>query len=149
MKGFKFKLSPLLKIRKLKEDQCKMEIGKLQKKLKELHDELQNQHTGISSAYRDLENTVENGATGLDLKFYPYFVQGKRTNIKILESKMNALDNAIKEKFQELAKLRADVKVIESMKEKHLESYKKEYNKKLDESLEEQVLSWLSYRGRS
>ena len=40
MKKFKFKLEALLKMRKLKEDQCKMEIGRLQTRKVELENEI-------------------------------------------------------------------------------------------------------------
>ena len=145
MKGFKFKLDALLKVRKLKEDQCKMELGRIQVMKQKKIDEIKRQNLGIDKAYGDQENTVQAGATGLDLRFYPYFMQGKRTNIRLLEQEIDALDRAIAEKNQELIELRGNVKVLESMKEKHLEKYKKETNKKIDLDLEEQVQNWLQF----
>jgi hypothetical protein len=47
MKGFKFKLEALLKVRKLKEDQCKMEIGRLQVEKQKRLDEIEKQNLGI------------------------------------------------------------------------------------------------------
>lgn len=148
MKGFKFKLDALLKVRKLKEDKCKMEIGRLQVARKQRLDNIDNQNLGISKAYGDQEASIAKGVTGLDLKFYPYFVQGKRANIQILKSEIRNLDFQIEQKYKELAKLRADVKVLDSMKEKHQEEYKKQLNKKRDQDLEEQVQIWQGYKVR-
>jgi flagellar FliJ protein len=146
MKGFKFKLEALLKVRKLKEDQCKMEIGRLQVERQKRVDDIQRQNEGIGQAYQDQEATINQGASGLDVQFYPYFVEGKRSNIRILEDEISKLDELIKDKTQELAKLRGDVKVLDSMKDKHKEQYKKDLNKKIDQDLEEQVQIWKNYR---
>ena len=146
MKGFKFKLEALLKVRKLKEDQCKMEIGRLQVERQKRIDDIKKQHEGIGQAFSDQEASLTRGASGLDLQFYPYFVQGKRANIQVLESEIKKLDEIIKQKTSELAKLRGDVKVLDSMKEKHQTEYKKKLNKKIDQDIEEQVQIWKSYR---
>lgn len=146
MKGFKFKLDALLKVRKLKEDQCKMEIGRLQVQRQSKLEEIKRQNLGIDKAYGDQETTVSQGAKGLDLRFYPYFMQGKRTNIRLLEQEIAMLDREIDEKNKELIQHRANVKVLDSMKEKHKEQYKKALNKKIDNDLEEQVQTWLQYK---
>lgn len=146
MKGFKFKLEALLKVRKLKEDQCKMELGRLQVQKQAKLDEIKKQNLGIDKAYGDQESTVQQGAKGLDLRFYPYFMQGKRTNIKLLEQEIEALDREIENKNKELIELRANVKVLDSMKEKQFEKYKKDLNKKIDLDIEEQVQNWMQYK---
>lgn len=146
MKGFKFKLEALLKVRKLKEDQCKMELGRLQVQKQAKLDEIKKQNLGIDKAYGDQESTVQQGAKGLDLRFYPYFMQGKRTNIMLLEQEIEALDREIEHKNKELIELRANVKVLDSMKEKQFEKYKKDLNKKIDLDIEEQVQNWMQYK---
>ena len=146
MKGFKFKLDALLKVRKLKEDQCKMEIGRLQVQKQEKVEEIKRQNLGIDKAYGDQEVSVEQGAKGLDLRFYPYYMQGKRTNIRLLEQEIAVLDREIAAKNKELIEHRANVKVLDSMKEKHKEQYKKALNKKIDNDIEEQVQNWLQHK---
>jgi len=149
MKGFKFKLDALLKVRKLKEDKCKMEIGRLQVERKRKIDDIKNQNLGIDKAYGDQEASIKKGVTGLDIQFYPYFMQGKRTNIQLLKNEISHLDFQIEQKYKELSKLRADVKVLDSMKEEHQISYKKQLNKKIDQDLEEQVQIWQSHKVKS
>lgn len=146
MKGFKFKLDALLKVRKLKEDQCKMEIGRLQVQKQEKIEEIKRQNLGIDKAYGDQESSVTKGATGLDLRFYPYYMQGKRTNIRLLEQEIEMLEREIAQKNKELIEHRANVKVLDSMKEKHKEQYKKALNKKIDNEIQEQVQNWLQFK---
>lgn len=146
MKGFKFKLDAVLKVRKLKEDQCKMELGRLQVEKQKRIDEIKKQNLGIDKAYGDQESTVQKGATGLDLRFYPYFMQGKRTNIMLLEQEIAEIEKDIAHKNKELIDHRANVKVLESMKEKQQMKYKKELNKKIDQDIEEQVMNWMQFK---
>jgi chromosome segregation ATPase len=73
-------------------------------------------------------------------------MQGKRANIQLLENEIAHLDEKIKDKTSELSKLRGDVKVLDSMKEKHKDQYKKQLNKKIDQDIEEQVQIWKNYR---
>ena len=146
MKKFKFKLEALLKMRKLKDDQCKMEIGRLQTRKVELENEIHNQNAGIDEAYESQEATVGAGATGLDLKFYPYFMQGKRAAITSLQSQISELDEVLREKFEELKNHRANVKVLEEMKEKNRKAHKKASDKAMHQKIEEQVMNWNQFR---
>ncbi|MEX0798626.1 MAG: flagellar FliJ family protein [Bacteriovoracaceae bacterium] len=143
MKKYKFKLEALLKMRKLREDESKMRIGRLQTKKLELEDSVRKQEGGIDQAYESQEATVaKGGATGLDLSFYPYFVQGKRAAIGKLQEEIAALDDLLARSYEELKGLRAKTKVLEEMKEKDKKARKKEMNKKSYQKIEEQVMNW-------
>ncbi|MBD66424.1 MAG: hypothetical protein CME62_14530 [Halobacteriovoraceae bacterium] len=142
MKKFKFKLEPLLKIRKLKEDQCKMLIGQVQARINQLHEYKQGELAGIESAYKAQEDGLEQGMSGQEAQFHPYFVSAKKARIKLIDNEVSELQDKLKDMFKELNKLRADVKVIEKMKEKEIKSYKKEYTKKQFATIEEQVQNW-------
>ena len=142
MKGYKFKLEALLKIRKIKEDKCKHEIGRMQIELANLKQQIVDHDQGIELAYSDQEQSMQRGMEGREASFYPYFIQNKRENIKQLEQMVESVQDAIAKKFKELAQLRADVKVIEKMKEKDFEKAKKVYQKKQDQKVEELVRMW-------
>lgn len=142
MKKYKFKLDALLKIRKIREDQCKMEIGRIQVQITNLKNEVEKHNAGISEAYVLQEKSLESGATGLENRFHPYFVEGKRAHINKLEEQIEELEYRVQKFFQILSKLRADVKVIEEMKEKDKTEYKKQLNKKIHEDIEEQNMNW-------
>lgn len=149
MKKYKFKLEALLKMRKLEEDQCKLKIGRLQTKKSELLAEVENQSAGIDEAYRSQEATISGGASGLDLRFYPYFVQGKRAATAKLKKEIEYLDELLKESYEELKGLRAKAKVLEEMKEKDRKAFKKKADKESHQKIEEQVMNWNQFRARN
>ena len=142
MKKYKFKLDALLTIRKLKEEQCKMQIGKIQVRIAELEKEIIEQDSGIDEAYSLQEQSLAGGAGGLEVRFHPYFVEGKRRHIEGLEHQKMRLQYHVQQKFLELNQLRANVKVIDKMKEKDFTKYKKDLNKRMDRQVEEQVQNW-------
>lgn len=147
MKKFKFRLEALLKVRKLKENQCKMEIGRLQVEVSELKNQINFHQSAISQAYEAQEEVLNEGTTGQEISFYPYMFQGNQASISILEEKINVLTAKIDELYFELGQLRASVKVVENMKDNDFNKYKKLRNKKEQEIIEEQVKNWKQILG--
>jgi flagellar FliJ protein len=145
MKKYKFKLDALLKIRKIKEDQCKMHIGQLQVHLTALRSELSGHHKDISEAFELQEKSLVGGASGLETRFHPYFVQGKRTHIQKIEDEIEEFEAKVQQMYSRLNEFRADVKVITQMKEKDQKKYKKESEKKMNAEIEEQVQNWTQF----
>lgn len=146
MKKHKFKLEALLKMRKLEEDQCKMRIGRLQTEKTRLLEQIDKQNQGIDEAYSSQEQSVKNGATGMDLRFYPYFVQGKRAATKELERKIADLDTFLEDAYKDLKQYRAKAKVLEEMKEKDRKAHKKQTEKEMHQKIEEQVMNWTQFK---
>lgn len=142
MKKFKFTLEGLLKIRSLKEQECKTEIGKLQVEIEQIKNAIGQNQQGIASIYASQEELLKDGVSGQELKFFPYFFEGKKAQIKILERELSIKQAQLEELFEELSKRRADLKVITNMKEKQLTQHKKENMKKELQTIEEQVQNW-------
>ena len=142
MKGYKFKLEPVLKIRKMKEEQCKAEIGKLQVLITKWRTEISRHDAGIKEAYESQEVGLKDGMNGQAIQFYPYFISGKQAHISQIKTEIGLLEEQVKAKFHELKSLRADLKVIEKMKEKDQTKYKKDLNKRQFQEMEEQVQNW-------
>jgi flagellar FliJ protein len=145
MKKYKFKLDALLKIRKIKEDQCKMHIGQLQVHLTSLRDEVAQHHKDINEAFELQEQSLVGGASGLETMFHPYFVQGKRTHIQKIEEEINQFESKVQQMYARLNEFRADVKVIQEMKEKDQKKYKKDLDKRMNAEIEEQVQNWTQF----
>lgn len=143
-KKFKFKLEAVLKVRKIKEDQCKMEIGRLQVRMKELEGFKVENNTSIDTAYADQELSLEAGLSGRELQFHPFFVTGKKANLDVIEKEMAMLKEQLDYRYNELNHLRGEVKLVEEMKSKEQIKHKKERTKKEYEQIEEQVLNWKS-----
>lgn len=149
MKKYKFKLEALLKMRKLEEEQCKMRIGRLQTKKNELLAEVEKQNMGIDEAYRSQEATIQGGASGLDLRFYPYYFQGKKAAKAKLNEQIEQLDDLLTEAYGMLKEFRAKAKVLEEMKEKDQKAHKKLANKQMHQKIEEQVMNWSQFNART
>lgn len=142
MKGHKFKLEAVLKLRKIKEDICKMELGKLQLRLNELRTYKLNHLEDISEAYQAQEEELKKSMSVSAMKKYPIMIAQKREHIKRIDDDLRYVQEDVELKIKELASLKGDVKVIANMKEKSVASYKKQLNKKMNENLEEQNQNW-------
>ena len=141
-KGYKFKLEAVLKIRRLAEEQVKMQLGRINVQIAEVQDNIKEQNASIDQAYESQEAGLNSGLDGQEIRFHPYFVEGKRAHIGYLESQLRMLEKE-REKLQiELNRKRADVKVIDKLKEKDFKQYKEKIEKKQALQLEEDVLSW-------
>ncbi len=142
MKKYKFKLEPLLKIRKLHEEKCKMEIGRLRVQITNLKNEIVKHREDIQEIYDFQEMALAEGISAQELSMHPYFVDGKKANIELLQREIRDLEEEVDEKFQELIQLRADVKVVEKMKEKDYTNFKKDIKKKEFNNIEELNQNW-------
>lgn len=146
-KGYKFKLEAVLKMRRLNEDKVKMEIGRLNVKINQYKDMISEHESAIADAYQSQESELPAGLNGQELRFHPYFVEGKRTHIRMIQAEINMLQDELDKKYEDLKKRRGEVKVLENMKEKDHKAYKKHLNKKIQENLEEDVLNWNFRKG--
>lgn len=145
-KGYKFKLEAVLKMRKLAEEQVKMQLGRVNVQITEIEANIKEQDASIDEAYKSQEAGLNSGLDGQEIRFHPYFVQGKKAHIGHLESQLKMYE-AEREKLQkELNRKRADVKVIEKLKEKDFKQYKDKIEKKMSLQLEEDVLTWFDRR---
>jgi type III secretory pathway component EscR len=73
-------------------------------------------------------------------------MSGRRAHIEKLIAFKSGVEEQIQEKFTELNQLRADVKVIEKMREKDFNSYRKKIMKKQNAELEETLMNWKQSR---
>ncbi len=137
MKRFNFKLKGLLKIREVVEQKVKIELGEILQQINNLRDEIIVLNHDISEGYKSQESVSRNHATAKMLEFYPYFLEGKREHIKFRKDQIKQLQVKYDEKIEQLKKARADVKLIEKLKEKELKKYNKEKNRLEAATIEE------------
>ncbi len=149
MKKYQFRLEPVLKVRKFKEETCRMELGQLLNELQKIEDQLAHDQEQIESYYKIQEGALEGGGmTASQLQAFPMLVAGKTRNIELLENAKKRQEQLIEDKRKELAIMRGELKVIENMKEKDFEKYRKELNKENDKKVEEQTQNWLLHRNK-
>jgi len=97
MKGFKFKLEALLKIRKLKEEECKQGIGKTQVAIANLKKMISQNDIDVAEVYEAQENVLSSGASGQEVKYFPFFTQGKRAHNEKLSQEISNLEIKLKD----------------------------------------------------
>ena len=140
MQKFKFKLDALLKVREFKEKKIKIELGEILKEIGLVEDKITAANIAIDESYQAQEAVLSDPASGRMLQFFPYFIQGKKEDIKNQENLLWALKKKYENKIKELATARGEVKVMENFKEKKKGEWTKERNKKEAEAIEEIIM---------
>lgn len=148
MRKFEFRLDPVLKLRKLKEENCRMELGQLLLELNQIEDQLNHDKKEIDTYYMIQEGSLKNGITAGQLQAFPMLVSAKNKNIELLEKEKKRQEQKVEEKKQELAQLKGDLKVMENLREKKYDEHRKAMNKEIDQKVEEQTQNWLLHKDR-
>jgi flagellar FliJ protein len=146
MLKYTFRLEPVLKIRKLKEENCRMELGQLFRELSKIEDQLRADKFDIDKFYQIQEGALKRGMNGGQLQAFPMLIAAKNENINRLEKAKLRQEQMIAEKKMELAKLKGDLKVMENLKQKDYDEYRKAVNKQIDQKVEEQTQNWLRFK---
>ncbi len=148
MKAYIFRLDPVLKVRKLKEETCRMELGKLITELDRINNQLSHDRKEIDNYFTIQEPALKSGVRGDLVQAFPMLVSGKERNIQLLTRDRKLQEEQIEIKKRELAVLRGELKVIENLKEKDYTEYRKAVNKETDQKVEEQTQNWLNHKER-
>lgn len=148
MKRYTFRLEPVLKVRRLKEENCRMELGQLITELSRIENQLAHDRREIDNYYKIQESAMKNGIRGDQIQAFPMLVAAKDRNIELLLRDKKKQQDLIETKKQELATLKGELKVIENLKEKDYNEYRKALNKEIDQKVEEQTQNWLQHRER-
>lgn len=136
-KKFKFKLDALLKLREFNEQKVKVELGQLIQEIQSVKDRISDLERQIDETYREQEGVLETPSSGQFARFFPYFIQAKKEDIKNNENILYALEKKKEAKLKEMQQRMGEVKVMENLKEKDKQSFKKESEKKMQSDIEE------------
>lgn len=147
MKKFSFRLESVLKLRSIYEEKIKVELGELNKKKNRILQEINDARDAVGFLFKQQEAylaDVQNSSLALSISAG---VSGNRQKINILKEELEDLETLIHRKIEQLAAARAEVKVMEKLKEKEMAKYK--LLVKRDEIIknEEQVRLWLDRKG--
>jgi flagellar FliJ protein len=140
MKKFKFKLDGLLKVREFNEKKIKIELGEILKEIGAANEQIAKMNKDIDDTYKAQEELVATSADGRLLQFFPFYIQGRKEDIKNKENLLWSLQKKYENKVQELAMARGQVKVLENFKDKKKVEWTKEKDKKELETIEELLM---------
>lgn len=146
MKKYSFRLEAVLKVRKLKEENCRMELGQLILHLNKIEDQISHEKNEIQKYFEIQESNLKTGVRSGQINAFPMLVRAKDQNIELLERDKKRQEQIIADKKLELAQLRGDLKVIENLKDKDYQEYRRALNKEIDQKVEEQTQNWLQFR---
>ncbi len=136
-KKFKFKLEGLLKVRHFKEEQLKVELGAINQEILSVQNRIKQLNAEIEDSYIEQEKIYQSDTSGQLAKFFPYYIDAKREDIKANENLLYALRKKYEHKLAEVAKAMGDTKLLSNMKEKEKSSWKKNIEKKEFSEIEE------------
>ncbi|MCR9205933.1 MAG: flagellar export protein FliJ [Halobacteriovoraceae bacterium] len=136
---FKFKLEGLLKLRHFKEEQLKVELGKINSDIQKTKARIIELEDHMKNAYESQEDILSTNTTGQMARFFPYFIQAKREDIKNQENLLYSLERRYQLKLKEVSIAMGEAKVISKMKDKEKDTWKKEKDKKEQAEIEEVI----------
>ncbi len=136
-KKFSFKLEGLLKLRHFKEEQLKVELGQINTDIQNTKVRIAELEQHIAEAYDFQEKSLSGHSDGRLARFFPYFIQAKKEDIKANENLLFSLERKYQAKLKEVSQAMGESKLIQNMKEKAKDTWKKEKEKKEQEDIEE------------
>lgn len=131
MPGFVFQLEGVLRHRRNVERQCQRQLALAQAQMQELRDQLRGLDLELQDANADLRNNRLVGR--LDLSFlaaHRRFVASMQAKGMLLVQKMALIQRQVDEGHAALAAAAKARKVIEKLREKHLERWQSEENRR-------------------
>lgn len=137
MATFKFKLEPVLKQRRILEDQGQRELAKLLRQRMILHDQLRSMQRTITESKRALTGTLL-GTVNLEQagRFARYSDQvTQRARSIVLE--LAQLEKSIEASRQQFLAVSRDRKAIELLRDRRLEAWKKQRRRAEDTVVDE------------
>ena len=146
IKQYVFRLEPVLKLRKLKEENCRTELGQLLMELNKIEDQLIHDKNQIENYYKIQDDALQKGVKGGQVQAFPMLIEGKSRNIKLLERDREKQEKLVAQKKQELAILKGEMKVMENLKQKYFDEHRLAANKEMDKKIEEQTQLWLEHK---
>ncbi len=147
MKKFNFRLQGALKIREFKEDTIKAQMGMVLKKISSIEDKVKSIEESLNESFRSQESILHNPTNAKMIQFYPDYNSARYADLKLTLKKRDELFIEFEELRKKLSLAKADVKVIESLKEKKFIEHKKEILKKETMEIEESYSNSLLIKG--
>ncbi len=101
MKAYRFRLEAVLKLRRLKEENCRMELGQLLGELNRIENQLTHERVEIDKYFKVQEGLLKTGIKGSQIQAYPMLVSAKEKNIQLLLRDKKRQELIIETKKQE------------------------------------------------
>jgi flagellar FliJ protein len=137
-----FKLEAVLKVRKMAEERARQDLGRLQMKKSLLQSDIKTQYIDIDQLYTNQDQHLKDTVRPSILLFYSKSIEAKKSVIEQLKKQEKEMDQQIKVQMDFLIQKKAELKMIENIKDKDVAQYKKKFERDQNIKIEEQVQIW-------
>lgn len=149
MQRFDFRLQALLRMRAFHEERCRSDLGRLMVQRQDVQAQIAAVESAIAASYVEQEAGLQRGMRASHLSDYPTKAAGWQTHLQQLHRDLERIDGVVEAKRQELSQRRADLKLLENLREKDLRAWKKAYDKNETLKVDEMVQLWAEAQGTS
>ncbi|MFP5458174.1 MAG: flagellar export protein FliJ [Bacteriovoracia bacterium] len=146
MKRYQFRLEAVRKMRAMHEETCRNELGLLMVERQNILNQIESLTQDIKAAYVEQEVHLVTGMKASHAAYFPQAVAGREGQIKLLQKNLEMADARISDKKIELAQKRADLKLMENLREKDHAAWKNAYAKEENLKVDEMVQMWSESR---
>lgn len=138
---FKFQLDPLLKFRKVQEEEAMREYSEAQDILEMALHDLEALYNTIDQAMADIEEIVRNGGLTKEKQaFLDEYIKGQKIKIERQRVVVREKKQIAEEKYEVFLEATKEYKVIEKLKENRRVVFKKEMKKKEQKVVDDLVV---------
>lgn len=129
MKKFKFKLDPVLNLRKKEEEAIAQELAVVQSERLKILNIIETIESGIQSQYLIIKDTYANSIDINVIRLATQYLKSLKTRKADAEIEVKKKDEEILKIKDRLAEAMKKRKIIEKLKENKFEQYREEFNK--------------------
>lgn len=137
MKGFKFKLDGLLKLREFNEQKVKTKVGEVLREISDIENKMSEIEESIQATYQGQEEVLKNPSEAQMLQFFPSYLKSRKEDLRLQQAFLDKAKDKYEGLLSELKKARGEVKVLDNMKSRKKNEFKKHKDKKAAESIED------------
>ncbi len=135
MGKFKFRYETLKSVREAMEKKAQKELAEIDLKIKKKYDEIKSLEIKKITERRKFDALRK--ATISQIQVFEKYIESLEAEKQRIQIEINKLDDLRYEKQKELMKKAQEVKIMEKLKEKHLEDFIREENKTEQKQIDE------------
>lgn len=130
MKNYHFRLENILKLREFEEYKEKIELGKINSKMKDIDYKIDELSNDIDTSFKLMKETLKGSKLiNHELSLYNFWNESYREHIVYLKKERLKIEKEYNKKLEEVLKAKNRVKVLKKLKDKSLSKYKKDFIK--------------------
>jgi len=137
MKGFKFTLDPLLRLKGVEKSRIEVELAEHQRIVSKYVAQISSENNSISEMLLEAQMSVENKHSVSCLLSMPSSISEKKNNIYMLEKKVAELNKKSQEILGRLSTKVSELKKVQELKDEQISTYRKKLEKLEQQTREE------------